>query len=241
MDRPWYWWLAHLTIAIQDGLLAQALAGSFNVVVYDRRGRGDSGDVQPYGVAREIEDLAAIMDAVGGEPSVFGFSAGAALAFRAAAAKTPMRKLVLFGTPFVTDDSRSPVPVDLAENVKSLVASNKRGEAVDLFQRDAIGMPEALIEQLRNAPFRPGLEAMANTLPYDLTIIAGPPMPIEQIPLVDVETLVIAGANSPDWIRRTANLLAGSLPNGEHLVIQGLAQDLDVELLQRPIIEFIEG
>jgi hypothetical protein len=41
--------------------LAEALQGHFTVLNYDRRGRGNSTDVQPYSVEREIEDLDALM------------------------------------------------------------------------------------------------------------------------------------------------------------------------------------
>ena len=34
--------------------LAAALAANFEVINYDRRGRGDSGDTAPYAVQREI-------------------------------------------------------------------------------------------------------------------------------------------------------------------------------------------
>jgi hypothetical protein len=54
-------------------------------VNYDRRGRGDSGDIQPYTVQREIEDLAALIEAAGGTAMVFGGSSGAALPLQAAA------------------------------------------------------------------------------------------------------------------------------------------------------------
>ncbi|MGH7861485.1 MAG: alpha/beta fold hydrolase, partial [Candidatus Dormibacteraceae bacterium] len=47
--------------------LAEALASRFRTVSYDRRGRGDSGDTQPYAVERELEDLAAVIAANGGE------------------------------------------------------------------------------------------------------------------------------------------------------------------------------
>ncbi|HVE52722.1 MAG TPA: alpha/beta fold hydrolase, partial [Ramlibacter sp.] len=59
--------------------LAQLLASRFTVFTYDRRGRGDSGDTKPSSVAREIEDLAAIIDAAGGSAHVYGKSSGAAL------------------------------------------------------------------------------------------------------------------------------------------------------------------
>jgi pimeloyl-ACP methyl ester carboxylesterase len=56
------------------------------VFTYDRRGRGDSRDAQPYAVQREIEDLEAVID-VGGESAyVYGVSSGAGLALETACA-----------------------------------------------------------------------------------------------------------------------------------------------------------
>jgi pimeloyl-ACP methyl ester carboxylesterase len=46
--------------------LAQALSSTFTVYTYDRRGRGDSGDTQPYAVDREIDDLEALIAEAGG-------------------------------------------------------------------------------------------------------------------------------------------------------------------------------
>ena len=62
------------------------LAEHFSVIHYDRRGRGDSGDTQPFSVQREVEDIAAIIDATGGSAFLSGISSGAALAFEAALA-----------------------------------------------------------------------------------------------------------------------------------------------------------
>src|SRR5438874_5151768 len=65
--------------------LAALLAQHFTVFNYDRRGRGDSGDRAPYAVAREVEDLDAVIGAAGGSACVYGTSSGAALALEAAA------------------------------------------------------------------------------------------------------------------------------------------------------------
>src|SRR5690242_19819316 len=74
-------------------------AKSFRVVIYDRRGRGDSGDTQPYTVDKEIDDLAAVIRA-GGQPAiVLGTSSGAALVLEAAARGVPMKGLVAFEPP----------------------------------------------------------------------------------------------------------------------------------------------
>lgn len=64
--------------------LAKLLAARFSVLNYDRRGRGASGDVQPYAVEREVEDLAALIEAAGGAASLFGSSSGAVLAMETA-------------------------------------------------------------------------------------------------------------------------------------------------------------
>ena len=46
--------------------LVRQLADSYTVVTYDRRGRGESSDTWPYAVAREVEDIEALIDALGG-------------------------------------------------------------------------------------------------------------------------------------------------------------------------------
>lgn len=56
--------------------LADLLAPHFTVMNYDRRGRGDSGDTQPYAVEREIEDIEALIDEGGGPACLYGSRAG---------------------------------------------------------------------------------------------------------------------------------------------------------------------
>jgi pimeloyl-ACP methyl ester carboxylesterase len=90
------------------GALVPLLEGRFNVVAYDRRGRGDSGDAQPYAVERETEDLDALISDVG-ESFVFGHSSGGALALEAARRGLPIRKVEAYEPPFVVDDSRPPI------------------------------------------------------------------------------------------------------------------------------------
>src|SRR5512145_2427876 len=65
--------------------LAPLLAQHFTVFMYDRRGRGESGDTKPYAKEREVEDIAALIDAASGSAFVLGLSSGAALALDAAA------------------------------------------------------------------------------------------------------------------------------------------------------------
>jgi pimeloyl-ACP methyl ester carboxylesterase len=79
--------------------LAAALSPAFTVYIYDRRGRGDSGDTAPYSVSREVEDLQALIAVAGEAAAVHGLSSGAVLALEAAACGAAITKLALSEPP----------------------------------------------------------------------------------------------------------------------------------------------
>ena len=58
----------------ENAPLAAELADRFTVYDYARRGRGESGDTEPYVVARELEDLEALVGQAGGSAHVYGWS-----------------------------------------------------------------------------------------------------------------------------------------------------------------------
>src|SRR4051794_36849342 len=122
--------------------LARALEERFAVLNYDRRGRGDSGDTEPYAIEREIEDLAALIGEAGGSASVFGYSSGAVLALKAAARGVAITNLVLYEPPFRADASFPALPGDLVERLQELIRAGRRGDAVELYQMKAVGIPE---------------------------------------------------------------------------------------------------
>src|SRR5690242_828327 len=106
--------------------LATLLSKDFTVINYDRRGRGDSSDTQPYAVQREVEDIEALIDNVGGSAFLFGSSSGAVLALEAAnKLSAQVKKQVLYEPPFIVDDSRAPMPVDFLQRVKDVLAQGK--------------------------------------------------------------------------------------------------------------------
>jgi hypothetical protein len=138
--------------------LAGALQDRFTVLNCDRRGRGDSGETLPYAVEREIEDVHAVIAAAGRSAALFGYSSGATLALTAAAHGLAVTKLVLYDPPFLVDDSRPPLPADLPDQLAALIADDRRGDAVELFQKLVIGIPDEIVAQMRHAPF-PRLDA----------------------------------------------------------------------------------
>jgi pimeloyl-ACP methyl ester carboxylesterase len=221
--------------------LARALQEQFSVLNYDRRGRGDSGDTAPYAVDREIEDLGALITAAGGSASVFGYSSGATLALRAAAAGLAIAHLVLYEPPFRPDDSYPPPPADLAEQVAGLVAAGRRGDAVELYQIKAIGIPEDVVAQMRHAPFRPGLEAIAHTLAYDAAVTGDMSLPAGLLASVTAPALVICGEQSPPMLRAAARAIAETLPNGRLCELAGQTHDISPEATAPVIGEFLSS
>jgi pimeloyl-ACP methyl ester carboxylesterase len=216
--------------------LASALAEHHTVINYDRRGRGGSGDEDSYAIEREIADLDSLIQQVGGRAAVFGFSSGAALALAAAAHGLAITRLALFDLPLML---QAPAKrVDHAAALDALVRAGRRGDAVEYFQRDMVGLPEPLIAQLRHAPFRPDLEAIAHTLVYDATIIGDGQLKSEIAREVKVPTLAIAAGAAPPFMRETAQALARLVPDGRALVLEGATHDLVPEVLSPPLLQF---
>lgn len=207
--------------------LAGLLAEQFTVVSYDRRGRGGSGDTQPYSVLREVEDLEAVIDAAGGPACLFGTSSGAVLALEAAARLSgKVSAVVLHEPPFIVDASRPPVPADFVEQVNALVAAGKREDAVAYFMTAAVGIPPEYVEQMRQSPMWGAMATLAHTLAYDVTVMgatqAGLPLPAERWTAVQAPTLVLAGGASEPWLQNSAQALVALLAQAEYMSLPGL-------------------
>jgi pimeloyl-ACP methyl ester carboxylesterase len=219
--------------------LARALAPRFTALNYDRRGRGDSGDTAPYAVEREIDDIAALIAQAGGSAAAFGHSSGATLALKAAASGLPITRLVLYEPPFNTDDTDPPLPAGFAGELAGLVSAGRRGDAVELYQTRAVGIPPQVVAQLRHTPFRPGLEAIAHTLAYDAAIIGDRAMPAGLLAAVTVPALVITGEQSPPFLRNAAHTAAQTMPNGRLAVLPGQTHDLNPDATAPVIADFL--
>ena len=222
--------------------LAKALTSQFTVFTYDRRGRGESGDAQPYAVEREIEDLEAVIDAAGGSACVYGISSGGALALEAATRISSIRRLALYELPFVTDDSRKPVPKDFADHLEELTATGRRADALRYFFTAGVALPSAMVALMRLMPAWSKLKALSPSLPYDAQIIrgtgSGGPLPANRWSSATVPALVIAGGKSPAWMRNAMRTLAGVLPNATYRTLERQTHIVKPKALAPVLSEF---
>ena len=225
------------------GPLVPLLEQRFTVINYDRRGRGESGDTKPYAVEREVEDLEALILAVGGSAFVYGCSSGAALALEAAnLLGGKIKKLVVYEAPFVVDTSRAPVPADFAAQLSGMIVSNRRGAAVKYFMVKGVGVPAIFVTMMQLMPAWSKLKAMAGTLPYDTATLrdngSGKLLSTQQWAAITAPTLVVCGGKSPAWMSHAMQALADVLPYAQHRTLEGQTHIVKPEAIAPILVEF---
>jgi pimeloyl-ACP methyl ester carboxylesterase len=221
--------------------LAEELAAGYTVYTYDRRGRGESGDTQPFAVEREVEDIAALIEEAGGSAHLYGISSGAALALEAANQGLPIERLALYEIPFVVDDTREPMDPDYLPNVERAIAAGKPGDAVKHFMR-LVGVPGPFVAVMPLMPMWKKLKASAHTLPYDKAALGdtggGRPLPAGRTSGVTVPTLAIAGGKSPEWLRNSMVSVANAIPTAEYRTLEGQTHNVKANVLAPVLAEF---
>ena len=225
----------------QQAPLAALLTEHFTVLNYDRRGHGESGDTPPYAVEREIEDLDALLKEAGGSAFVYGTSGCAVLALYAAASgiAAKIKKLALWEPPFIIDDSRPPMPQDYKEQLISLLAADRRGDMIELFMTEGVGMPREFVVQMREAPWWPAQEALAHTLISEATLMADFSLPKERIASVTAPTLVVDGGETP-WMSHAAQATAAALPHAQRRTLSGQPHNVDPQAIAPVLVEFFK-
>lgn len=230
--------------------LAPLLAKEFTTIHYDRRGRGKSGDTQPYAVEREIEDLQAIIEAEGSKVAVFGSSSGAVFSAIAAShlGKDKITKLALHEPSFILDDSRPPVPSNYLDTLRQMLKEDRRSDMVALFMTDAIGMPAEIVEGMKHAPFWATMEEVAPTLIYEATYMTqnqkGQPLSNDVrkvFEAIHVPTLIVDGTASYPFLNNTADILTKVIPGARRKTVEGLSHDFAAELIAPVLIEFLKN
>jgi pimeloyl-ACP methyl ester carboxylesterase len=221
----------------QGKKLTELLADRFTVVSYDRRGRGDSTDTLPYSTDKEVEDIEALIEELGGDAYLYGHSSGCILALLVAKKlKDKVKGLALYELPYDEDPSAQKAPQIYRKKLAQLLAKDKRGDAVALFVK-SVGVTDKQIAAMERLPMWKGLTAMAHTLAYDTIEL------MEQYPTIDTKsiatkTLVMYGAASPAFMGNTAQELTDNMKNAKLQSIKGQTHDVKADVLAPVLAEF---
>jgi pimeloyl-ACP methyl ester carboxylesterase len=206
--------------------LMPLLAQHFTVYAYDRRGRGQSGDTQPYSPAREVEDIAALIEAAGGSACLLGLSSGGALS------------LVAYEPPYV-DDSGQRGGAAYEGQLKRLLAERNRSGAVKYFMKDMVGVPAPIVVVMRLMPWIwRKLEAVAHTLPYDAAVMTAFRIPRTRFASISVPVLVMNGTKTDPRLRDAARAITNAISDARHGELTGQTHNVKPDVLTPSVVEF---
>jgi pimeloyl-ACP methyl ester carboxylesterase len=216
--------------------IAAELAATFTTYNYARRGRGASGDTPPYAVAREIEDIAALIAVEDRPVHLFGVSSGGMLALEATAAGLPIERVAVYEVPY----DRSLDAEERFDGYRAMLDAalreGRRGDAVELFMRVA-GAGDDAIADARLSPVWPQLEALAHTLAYDAAMY-GPP-PNARLAGITRPVLVATGGSDP-FFEASADAITTAIPSAQRVVLEGQGHVADASAVARVLNQFFD-
>lgn len=226
--------------------IATSLSEHCTVLNYDRRGRGDSGPAGPVSVQHEVDDIAALIETVGGRASLWGWSSGGAVALRAAAAGIGVEKLVLYETPFKTDPDAKYPTEDYGTRLDEIVAEGNPHRAARHFMRNGIGMPAPLVPVMAAMPMFRKFARNGLTLPFDYAALGednmkGQPLRPEEWATVTCPTLVAYGSKTYPALKHASKALAEVLPNATLRELPGQNHNIAPSAIVPVLAEFVAG
>ncbi len=221
--------------------LAKLLASHFTVITYDRRGRGESTDVQPYSPKREFEDLAALINEVKEPVYLYGHSSGAALVLETAITSgKQVSKISIYEAPYAVDTTASNAAKEYNKKLKELLLAGHKDDAVVLFMQ-YIGVSDKQTQAMKRLPMWKGLVAMAPTLAYDSDVLGeGHSLPTTRVADISLPALVMSGDASPEFMKSVAESLSKAMPKAQYRNLDGQNHGVKPEVMAPILIEFFK-
>jgi pimeloyl-ACP methyl ester carboxylesterase len=219
--------------------LADLIMSHFTVVSYDRRVRGDSDDSSSYSIDKEVQDIEAIIDDLGGKAYLYGHSSGGILVLQAALQLgAKIQSIAVYEVPY----NGTPEALKLAKEYKSALLTALKdvdsGEAVTLFVK-SVGVSYKQVAAMKKLPMWKGLTAMSPTLRYD-TIELMESYPSIQAKNISVPAIVMYGEASPSFMAETAKKLSNQIPNATLQSLKDQTHDVKVTALAPILIKYLK-
>jgi pimeloyl-ACP methyl ester carboxylesterase len=210
----------------------------FTVVNYDRRGRGESVASGPFTLAREVEDIRALIEANGGEAALYGSSSGGAISLAAAAAGLSITKLALWEVPL--DEELGQQGAEFLAGLRERIAAGDNGKVVEYFMKD---MPPEWLEGSKQGPAWPIMCGVAPSLEADAESVAWTQSaPRKELwTNVTQPTLVLVGEETLPIMPPAAESIVDSLPRARLERIPAASHSWDPAVMTPVLAEFFAG
>lgn len=199
---------------------SSAFADHYTVYAMDCRGVGGSGDADEYALAREFEDVAAVVDSIDEPATLLGHSSGALVSLEAATRTDNLRSLVLYEPPIQGGGHELYSAETLAE-MKRLLGDGKNEQVLEVFLREIARSTPEEIDAQRSAPYWQELVDAAHVWPRSVQAVGEYEFDAARFADVTVPTLLLSGSESPPLLNDATGLVHDALPNSHIVTFDG--------------------
>ncbi len=193
---------------------------SFTTYAMDRRGRAPSGDALEYSIEREADDIARVVEAIGGPVIVLAHSYGALSSLVALDRLKNVSQLILYEPPITISDARPDSSAILAKLDQAL-AANDREQIVMTFLRDQIGAPPERLNGMQASPIWPVILDIAPTLPRESRSVNTYQLRLEPLANWKTPTTVLLGSETVGILRDAAFFVETKIPGCQLVMLEG--------------------
>lgn len=217
--------------------IASTLEQYFTVYAVDRRGRGQSGDTEPYAIQREFEDVSSFIDDIPEEVFLLGHSYGALCSLEAALLTKNISKLVLNEPPMYTTADIT-YPAEARERyLASIRAGDPEKALLTLYEVGGTSPEElGLLRSLSNWPAR---IAAVPTMMREIESVRNYIFHPSRFENMKTPTLLLVGGQTAPVYRAAIETLHASLPNSCLVIMSGLDHDAVITAPERYVNEVL--
>ena len=219
-------------------LSAPALGEGRELILMDRRGRGDSTDGTAYRIEQEYDDLVAVVTHIGKPLDILAHSYGALITIGTAPRLQQVDNIVLYEPPlrFVSAD-----PGDLPSRIEACVTNGDLEGGLRLFLKQ-VGVTEAEVEKLRALPNWPQRLTIVPTIPREMRTASALTFPADHLGKMKHRILLQLGSDSPTSFGTAIEMLSKTLPNAKVEILAGQkhqAMDTNPALFVKSVRTFL--
>ena len=217
-----------------------ALEPYFSLYVLDRRGRGCSGDGAVYTFEREWEDIATVIDAIGGPVDIVGHSFGGTCALEAARLSANIHRMILYEPPMPF--GKRYWPLEFSKRMQAYLDAGKAEQALLLFFTEIANKPPHEINAAQASTMWPERIATVNTVPRELQSLDGYVFDPRQFRTIRTPIMIFLGSESPSFIKNDMKRLCAMLPSCQIMVLVGqqhVAMQTAPDLFAQEVIKFL--
>ena len=203
-----------------------------------RRGVDGSSDGPEWGPARQGEDVAAVVDAIGEPVYVLGHSYGAMCALEAALVTESIAKLILYEPPFTLPK----IPAGVFDQITAMLQAGDRDGVYVMFNREVVGMPDQETQfQRAQANYATKLVSI-HTIVFEAQALQSYEFDPAKFSPVTIPVLLLLGGDSPAHFRESTEALHGAMPHSRIVVFPGqrhIAMDMMPDIFVREVTAFL--